>query len=97
MTRMIFCFFGKRMLVKMGIGRNSRDKSVMMFNGADERYTVTMLVHVAESGTGVVQAALTGRHCRMLRRVKASPPTLTTTSTAIVAQRNILCVFDSER
>ena len=37
MMRIIFCFFGKRMLVRMGIGKNSMARSVMMLSGAEER------------------------------------------------------------
>ena len=45
--RIIFCFRGKRMLVRMGIGRNSIARSVIMLTGAEDMNRVTISVHVA--------------------------------------------------
>jgi len=62
MIRIVFCFFGNCMLVRIGIGRKSMARSVIIFSGAEERYKVTIFVQVAESGTGFSKAAVTGRH-----------------------------------
>jgi hypothetical protein len=97
MTRIIFCFFGRRMLVRIGIGRKKIARSVMMLRGADDRYMVTIFVQDAVAGTGVAHAACTGWHWTMLRIVRASPPTFTMTRVAMVAQRKTLCVFDKVR
>ena len=57
-----FSFLGRRMPVRIGIGRNSRAKSVIMFTGAEDRYNATMSMHVALSGRGSRNAAPNGLH-----------------------------------
>ena len=37
MTRIVFCRLGRRILVKIGIGRKRIARSVMMFTGEEER------------------------------------------------------------
>ena len=72
------------MLVRIGIGRNSIAKSVIILTGAEDRYSVTMSVHLAVGCIGSSKAAPTGRHWMMFRMVKARPATLTTVSVAMV-------------
>ena len=44
MTRIIFCFLGRRIPVNIGIGRNRSAKSVIRFRGVEDRYIVIMSV-----------------------------------------------------
>lgn len=87
--RMIFSFRGSLMLVKIGIGRKSIARSVMILTGAEDRYRVTISMHLAVGDIGSSKAAPTGRHWSILRKVKARPATLTTVSVATVDHLNI--------
>ena len=84
MIRMSFSFRGNLMLVSMGIGRKRMAKSVMMLTGADDKNKVTMSMHLTVGGTGSINAAPIGRHCKVFRNVNVKPATLTTTSVAMV-------------
>lgn len=88
-TRMVFCFLGSRMDVRIGIGKKRIAKSVMMFAGAEERYMVMMSVHFAVVFCGQAYAALTGLHWTMVTMVSANPAALTTQRVAIVAHRKV--------
>lgn len=61
-TKIIFCFRGSRIPVRMGIGRNRMARSVIILTGAEDRYNVTISVHEAEFGIGFLNVAVTGRH-----------------------------------
>ena len=76
------------MLVKMGMGRNNSARSVIMFTGAEERYRVTISMHLADGRMGSSNAAPTGLHWKIAKNVKAAPATLTTTSVAMVVHLN---------
>jgi hypothetical protein len=83
------------MVVRIGMGRNSMARSVIMLSGADERYMVTISVHCAELGIGVLNTAFTGVHCQTLSIVKAKPPAFTTKSVAMVAHLKTWLLFES--
>jgi hypothetical protein len=81
-TRIIFCFRGRRMRVRIGLGKTKMARSVMILTGEEDRYSVKISVQCASTGSEAANAAPTGRHWKILTKVNASPATLTTSKVA---------------
>lgn len=64
--------------MRIGIGRTSIERSVIMFTGAEQRYIVKMDMHLPELVEAY--AELTGLHWNTFRMVRTNPATLTTAS-----------------
>lgn len=81
----------------MGIGRNNSARSVIILTGAEDKYNVTMSMHLSAGGRGKSNVAGTGRHWKMLSSVKAVPATLTTASVQSVVHLKTRWFFDKVR
>jgi hypothetical protein len=70
----VFCFRGRCIDVKAGIGKTSTAMSVMILTGADARYSLMRGIHLPSDA----KASLTGMHWKTLKNVKTKPAILIT-------------------
>lgn len=67
--KMIFCFCGRLMPLRTGIGSRRIKRSVMILTGAEDKYKVVISVQREYGGFGSLNKDDTGRHWNMLTRL----------------------------